>query len=140
MKKDVIKILVISGIIGIGYVLFYGVQKGNFIIPQETKLLKNNPTKPQYSDFKIVSYKGVWREYRGLVIIGEIKNEGSIAAGVQIEVIARDKDGVLVDSQTFWPNSIRNILPGGTCGIDFTITEDKRTKTIEAKIIEVRIW
>lgn len=96
--------------------------------------------RPSRSDFKILSLKGVWREYRGLVAIGEIKNEGSVAVGVEIEVIARDEDGVLVDSAQFWPNSISNILPGETCGIDYTITEDRSAKSIEAKVVRVNIW
>ena len=96
--------------------------------------------KSSRSDFKILSLKGVWREYRGLVAIGEIKNEGDIAAGVEIEVIARDKNGILVDSARFWPNSISNIFPGETCGIDFPITEDRSAETIEAKVIRVNSW
>ncbi|HUU20481.1 MAG TPA: zinc ribbon domain-containing protein [Sedimentisphaerales bacterium] len=102
----------------------------------------NRPSRsePSRSDFKILSLKGVWREYTGLVAIGEIKNEGDIAAGVEIEVIARDKNGILVDSSRFWPNSISNIFPGETCGIDFPITEDRSAETIEAKVISVNIW
>ena len=96
--------------------------------------------KPSLSDFRILSLKGVWKEYRGFVAIGEIKNEGSIAAGVEVEIIARDKNGVLIGSEQFWPNSIYNIPPGETRGIDYKITEDRNAITIEGKVIKVQIW
>jgi len=95
--------------------------------------------KPSVASFKIVSYQGKW-EYGRFRIVGELKNTGTVAAGAEIEVIARDSDGVLVDSKQFWPNSINNIPPGGTCGIDFSITEDPAAVTLEAKVVEATVW
>jgi DNA-directed RNA polymerase subunit RPC12/RpoP len=91
------------------------------------------------SDFEIVSYRGVWEDER-LIIKGEIRNNGRVAGGPKIEVIAKDAKGELLDSRQFWPNSTNNIPPGGTCGIECTISRDKRAKTIEAKVIGVDVW
>lgn len=99
-----------------------------------------NTEEPSCSDFKILSIRGVRGEFGMLRVKGEIKNVGSIAAGVQIEVIARDRNGVLIDSADFWPNSIYNIPPGETRGISYPITEDRNAIAIEAKIIRVRVW
>ena len=91
------------------------------------------------ADFKIVSHRGEWQNDR-LRIIGEIRNKGAVSAGVEIEVIARDDKGGVIESKTFWPNSTTNIAPGGTCGIGYTITKDTRAKTIEVKVIDVNVW
>lgn len=91
------------------------------------------------ADFEIVSHRGEWQNDR-LRIIGEIRNKGAVSAGAEIEVIARDDKGVLIESKTFWPNSTNNISPGGTCGIGYTITKDIRAKTIEVKVIDVNVW
>jgi len=104
-------------------------------------------TKPiSTSDFEIVSFQSRWYEdylevgQDTLKIIGELRNNGAVAAGAEIEVIARDVHGTLVDSETFWPASIRNIPPGGTCGIEHSITHDRRAKTLEVKVVRVTIW
>jgi hypothetical protein len=94
---------------------------------------------PSPSDFKIVSYRGEWDDDR-LRVVGELKNIGSVPAGAEIEVIARDSKGVLVDSQSFWPNSTNNIPVRGSCGIGYTITRNRRASKIEAKVISARVW
>jgi len=91
------------------------------------------------SDFKILSFNPKWENGR-LRAVGEIKNTGKISGGPHVEVIARDEKGVLVESQDFWPNSISNISPGGTCGIEYTITRDRRAKTAEIKVVGVNVW
>lgn len=98
-----------------------------------------SPNEPSVSDFEIISATSTWEGGR-FRIIGEIRNNGDIAAGVQIEAIARDKDGRLVDSVKFWPNSIENILPGRTTGLGYTVTRNPRAKTIEVQIISVTVW
>jgi hypothetical protein len=91
------------------------------------------------ASFVIVSFQSKW-DYGYLKIIGELKNVGTVGAGAQIEVIARDANGVLVDSSQFWPNSINNIPPGGTCGISYSITKNTAAVTLEAKVISVTVW
>ena len=91
------------------------------------------------SNFKIISFRGEWR-YNTLYIIGEVKNIGDVPAGVEVEVIARDSNKLLIDSAQFWPNSINNIQPGSSCGIKHHITEDTRAKTLEIKVINATVW
>jgi len=90
-------------------------------------------------DFELIDVRGRWESER-LRVIGELKNNGKIAAGAEIEVIARDKNGRLVDSKSFWPGSISNIPPGGSVGIHYTITEDRSAETIEAKVLRAEVW
>jgi hypothetical protein len=94
---------------------------------------------PSVSSFRIVSYHGNW-DGDTLRVIGEVKNAGTVAAGPQIEVIARDANGVLVDSQQFWPMSIKNLPPGLSCGMNYAITTDRRAKSLEANVVAVEVW
>lgn len=91
------------------------------------------------SNFKIVSFHGDWRR-NTLYVIGEIKNIGNIAAGVQIQAIVRDSSGTLIDCESFWPNSISNIQPGASCGINYPISEEPSAQKIELTIIEAQVW
>ena len=91
------------------------------------------------SNFKIISFRGEWQG-EWLYVIGEIKNIGQIPGGPKIEVIARDSKQLLIASKQFWPNSTVNILPGNSCGIKHHMTQDRRAKSIEIKVINIRKW
>lgn len=117
-----------------------------FMVPKIVKLpsyKKNSPTYQQYStpqtQFKILSVNGKWK-YDRLYVIGEVKNIGTIAAGVQVEAIARNKSGDLVASNKFWPNSINNIYPGRSRGIEYPLTSDKSATRVELQIISTKVW
>ena len=77
-------------------------------------------------DFEILSVSSRW-DYDRLLVIGEVKNNASLPAGVQLEAVARDASGVLIDSEQFWPASVRNIPAGGTTGVAHPLTENVRT-------------
>lgn len=94
---------------------------------------------PTPDDFQIVSHSGKW-EFNSFYIIGEIKNIGTKPGGPKVEVIARDGNGTLIGSEQFWPNSTVNIKPGESCGIRFNITNDKRARTLDIKVVSVDVW
>jgi len=91
------------------------------------------------SNFEIVSINARW-EGTYLWAVGEVKNLGGTPAGVQVQVIVRDKAGKLVDTATFWPCSTSNIPPGKTCGIKHPVTREKSVSSIEARIIGSKQW
>jgi hypothetical protein len=72
--------------------------------------------------------------------MGEIKNVGGVAAGVEVQVIARDKNGRLVGSSRFFPCGSANIAPGASCGIDNRITDDKSAVKLEMSVLSTFIF
>jgi hypothetical protein len=94
---------------------------------------------PKASDFKIVSFNGKWIDDK-FYVIGEVKNNGGIPAGVQIEAIARDLSGTFIIAQKFWPNTTNNMPPGGSCEIKHPVTEDRNAQRVEVRIVAVRVW
>ena len=94
---------------------------------------------PKPSDFKIASYDGKWINDT-FYVIGEVKNNGGIPAGVQIEAVARDLGGAFIIGQKFWPNNTNNIPPGGSCQIKQPVTDDRSAQRVEVRIVAVRVW
>jgi hypothetical protein len=110
--------------------------------PRPVPTLAPAPTpKPVLSatSFEIVSSQMKW-EGSYLWLVGELKNVGSVPAGAELEVIARDAKGVLIDSATFWPNSVNNLPPGGTCGIKYPVTRDATAVRLDVKVINAQVW
>jgi hypothetical protein len=97
-------------------------------------------SKVSVSYFKILSFGTVWGEADTLKVIGEVKNTGSIAAGVQLEAVARDANGKLVFTATFWPNSTNNIPPEETAVFKIPLTEGERVKNVQINIIGAQVW
>ncbi len=75
----------------------------------------------------------------GIVILGEVRNDNGVAAGVQLQVIARDASGRVVDTREYWPAGSDNIAPGATHAID-VIATDQAAETFEIRIIDARTW
>lgn len=89
--------------------------------------------------FEIISYITRW-EGETLWIVGELRNVGNVAAGVELQVIARDVTAQLVDVATFWPASIQNIRPGMSYGFRHPVTRERSATSVELRILGTRSW
>jgi len=89
--------------------------------------------------FQLVSYVARW-EGDYLVVVGEVRNVGGVAAGVELQVVARDASGRLVDVATFWPASVDNIRPGMSYGFRRTVTRERSAVSVEVQIVGARVW
>ncbi len=94
---------------------------------------------PTVDGFQVVSYHYRW-EGETLWVIGEVMNVGSVAAGVQLQAIARDRAGRLVDAVTFWPASVSNIRPGMSFGFRHPVTRDGAAYEVEVQIVDTEAW
>jgi hypothetical protein len=89
--------------------------------------------------FSIVSAQSRW-DYGTAYCIGEIRNNNAVAVGAEIECVARDSAGVLVDTVSFWPALAENIPPGSTKGFRYPVTKDTRMATIEVQVRRTQVW
>jgi hypothetical protein len=93
---------------------------------------------PTEDDFEIVSYR-VEDDPPNTRIIGEIRNRGSVAAGVELEAVALDARGVVIDEVRFWASGATNIPPGASQ--PFVATGPRMgTRGVEVRAISVRVW
>jgi hypothetical protein len=91
------------------------------------------------SDFTILNYR-MSRQYDEVVVNGEVKNTGLIAAGVELEAVTRDEKGDVVDSKRFWPNSTSNIPAGKTCAIHYYVSRGPYAKSLDVRVVQAKIW
>lgn len=89
--------------------------------------------------FLVMSFDARW-EGNTLWVVGEVRNVSNRAAGVELQVIARDPAGRLVDVATFWPASINNIRPGSSYGFRHPVTNQRSATRVEVDIVGSEIW
>lgn len=105
------------------------------LVPPTVEPTRRDPTE---DDFEIVSYRVV-DEPPETRIIGEIRNTGSVPAGVELQAIARDASGAIIDDVRFWASGATNIPPGATQ--PFAATGPRAgTRGVELRPISVRVW
>ena len=92
------------------------------------------------TDFEILRCRGEWDDFGYFRVIAEVRNNASVAAGVEVEASAYDSSGMWIANKRFWPNSISNIPPNGVLRIDHHVTQDARASRMEISVIEAKVW
>ena len=78
-----------------------------------------------------------------LKFTGEIINHCKYPTGVQIQIVARDKKGNVVDTNESWPASVSNIAPGESFPFSVpggVMDYDPAMNSFSIKIIRVKKW
>jgi hypothetical protein len=91
------------------------------------------------SDIQILEWH-LDRESGRTRVVGELRNDGAVAMGVQLQAIARDKGGRIVDSAEWWPASVSNIPAGSSWPIGYTVSHKPDIETVIVRVIRVQIW
>lgn len=94
---------------------------------------------PTKSKIEILSVYLKSREYGNMQIIGELKNNHSIAVGVELQATAYDKQGRIIDVIEFWPASIRNIPAGDVYPYKYYFNV-KEVYRATIRVIRVKVW
>lgn len=113
--------------------------KPSTISEKPTSRLERSERRP-LPHFKILEWHTEKRLLETTYVIGEVKNTGSIDAGVELQAIVRDKDGKIIDSCSFWPASIKNIPAGTTWPIKYGVTDKSNIGKISLKVIDAKRW
>ena len=79
-------------------------------------------------------------QYGKAVLTATVTNNNKTACGVQIKSSSYDKNGVLIDTNDFWPASIRNIDPGASENFKTQLRADRAAKTYDLVPIDTRVW
>ena len=96
-------------------------------------------TAPSVSNIEIIQWH-LDESYGTTYVVGELRNNGSVAVGVQLQAVVRDHHGHVIDSAQWWPASINNIPAGGTWPIRAGVSDKQNIGTVEVSVIRVRIW
>jgi hypothetical protein len=82
--------------------------------------------------FAVFGFRAVRDGYDRVSVVGEIRNTGSAARGVELQASLRDADGRVVAVGHFCPASNRNIVPDETW--PFTYSFGRQEDAVEAEL------
>ena len=93
------------------------------------------------SNIQIIEYHLEHRSYKEWVITGKIKNNSSIAMGVELEYVCYDETGWPVSGGTWWdPEPGKNVPAGSTWPIKNIFSHEGAIKKMTLGIKSVRVW
>ncbi len=105
-----------------------------------TPFLASIVSSQSQGDFKILNWNWSVNEIDYIVVNGEVKNVGLVAAGVELQIIIRNESGHVVYSAEFWPASIKNIRPGDTWPIRYIHPAMPGATKASMRVIGSRTW
>jgi len=94
----------------------------------------SQPLLAQYG-FTVLHFRAVADEYGGISVVGEIRNTGSAARGVELQASLRDANGRVVAVGHFCPASYRNIAPGESWPFAYSFGRQEGIADAELRIV-----
>jgi len=86
------------------------------------------------SGFAVLDFRAIRDGYEKVSVIGEIRNIGKAARGVELQATLRDPDGRVLAVGHFYPASDRNIVPGEAWPFGYSFG-----RQMDAVVAELRI-
>jgi hypothetical protein len=106
-------------------------QAENASISTESKASPDGPCLERHG-FAILSFRAIRDGYDQVSVVGEIKNIGPAARGVELQASLRDAGGRIVAVGHFFPASYRNIVPDEIW--PFTYSFGRQEEAVEAEL------
>ena len=108
--------------------------------PAESSILaepKSSPASPclEQHGFAVFGFRAIRDSYGQLSVVGEIKNTGSAARGVELQASLRDAAGRVLAVGHFCPASNRNIAPGETWPFTYSFGRQGDAAGAELRIV-----
>lgn len=85
--------------------------------------------------FALLYFRAIQNDFGGISVVGEVKNIGTAARGVELQASLRDADGRLVAVGHFCPASYKNITPGETWPFSYSFGKQEGTLRAEMRIV-----
>jgi hypothetical protein len=98
---------------------------------------KGAPATPclEQHGFAVFGFRAIRSSYGQLSVVGEIKNTGSGARGVELQASLRDTSGRIVAVGHFCPASNRNIVPGESWPFTYSFGRQEDATGAELRIV-----
>ncbi len=92
-------------------------------------------TSLQQDGFALLYFRAIQDGFGGVSVIGEVRNVGSVARGVELQATLRDADGRVVAVGHFCPASYKNIAPGETWPFSYSFGKQEGIVKAEMRIV-----
>ncbi len=100
----------------------------------ETKTDSGSPCLERHG-FAILTFRAIRDVYNQVSVIGEIKNTGSAARGVELQASLRDTSGHIMAVGHFFPSSYQSIVPGETWPFTYSFGRQEDAADAELRIV-----
>lgn len=100
----------------------------------ETKADSGSPCLERHG-FAILNFRAVRDVYKQVSVIGEIKNTGATARGVELQASLRDTSGRLLAVGHFFPSSYESIAAGETWPFTYSFGRQEEAAGAELRIV-----
>ncbi|MEN6574838.1 MAG: FxLYD domain-containing protein [Phycisphaerales bacterium] len=89
----------------------------------------------QQDGFAVLYFRAFRDNYGSISVVGEVKNVGSAARGVELQAALRDAGGRLIAVGHFCPASYKNIAPGETWPFSYSFGRQQDIDHAEMRIV-----
>jgi hypothetical protein len=86
-------------------------------------------------DFAVLYFRAIQNDFGGVSVVGEIRNLGSTARGVELQAALRGADGRVVAVGHFCPASYQNIPAGETWPFSYSFGKQEDIVKAEMRIV-----
>ena len=89
----------------------------------------------EQSGFAVLDFRAIRDGYDKVSVIGEIRNIGKAARGVELQATLRNSDGRVLAVGHFYPASDRNIVPGEAWPFGYSFGRQMDAVAAELRIV-----
>jgi hypothetical protein len=89
----------------------------------------------QQDGFALLYFRAIQNDFGGVSVVGEVRNVGSTARGVELQAALRDAAGRLIAVGHFCPASYKNITPGETWPFSYSFGRQEGIVHAEMRIV-----
>lgn len=85
--------------------------------------------------FSVLYFRAIQSDYGVVSVVGEVRNVGATARGVELQAALRDANGRVVAVGHFCPASYKNIAPGETWPFSYSFGKQEGIVKAEMRIV-----
>lgn len=92
-------------------------------------------TSLEQDGFALLYFRAIQDNWGAVSVVGEVKNVGSVARGVELQASLRDANGRVIAVGHFCPASYKNIAPGETWPFSYSFGKQEGIAKAEMRIV-----
>jgi len=104
-------------------------------VPQNSGTAGDARPSLEQDGFAVLYFRAIQNDFGGVSVVGEVRNVGDTARGVELQAALRGPDGRVIAVGHFCPASYRNIAPGETWPFSYSFGRQEDIVNAEMRIV-----
>jgi hypothetical protein len=101
----------------------------------EEQAVRTSRSHLERDGFAVLYFRAIQNDFGRISVVGEVRNVGASARGVELQAALRDANGRLVAVGHFCPASYKNITPGETWPFSYSFGKQEGIAHAELRIV-----